>query len=270
MAKLEAAGWLGRAPWVWGEGSIAWLTGTGVELAGLGGVRAVKPPPATTTVSHGVLVGWSAARVERRGWAWKASRELAVERERWSVRAHCERGWTELLADLAVWLTRDGPPLALIAESGGRREDRQRMILEGWRDAILSGRYAAVYYDCSSDSVARWIRRLATRVGLTGPAFHAAVQMSARELALLSPAADDEPAREDSTQPGQAGPSPVAQIPTAPPSPSLPEAGQVEPAEPPEPAVSEPETPEPGAERERLYRQIMGLPEPRSRRRWRR
>ena len=22
VAKLEAAGWLGRAPWVWGEGSV--------------------------------------------------------------------------------------------------------------------------------------------------------------------------------------------------------------------------------------------------------
>ena len=34
VAKLEAVGWLARAPWVWGEGSVAWLTGTGVEGAG--------------------------------------------------------------------------------------------------------------------------------------------------------------------------------------------------------------------------------------------
>ncbi len=39
---LEAAGWLARAPWRWGEGSVVWLTGAGVEGAGLGGVRAVK------------------------------------------------------------------------------------------------------------------------------------------------------------------------------------------------------------------------------------
>jgi hypothetical protein len=31
VAKLEAAGWLGRAPWIWGEGSVVWLTGTGVR-----------------------------------------------------------------------------------------------------------------------------------------------------------------------------------------------------------------------------------------------
>ena len=34
VARLEAAGWLGRAPWVWGEGSVAWLTGLGVESVG--------------------------------------------------------------------------------------------------------------------------------------------------------------------------------------------------------------------------------------------
>ena len=58
-----------------------WLTGAGIEGAGLGGVRPVKSPPAPTTIAHGVLVGWSAARVERRGRAWKSARELAVERE---------------------------------------------------------------------------------------------------------------------------------------------------------------------------------------------
>jgi hypothetical protein len=66
---------------------------------------------------------------------------LAVERERWAVTARCERGCTELLPDLAVWLDRSAPPVAVIAESGGRREDRQKMILEGWHNGILSGRY---------------------------------------------------------------------------------------------------------------------------------
>jgi hypothetical protein len=82
VAKLEAAGWLVRAPWVWGEGSVVWLTGAGVEGTGLGGVRAVRSPPAPTTISHGVLVGWSAARAEHRGREWKSARELALDRER--------------------------------------------------------------------------------------------------------------------------------------------------------------------------------------------
>lgn len=49
VARLEAAGWLGRAPWVWGEGSVAWLTAAGIQGAGLGGMRAVKAPPSPTT-----------------------------------------------------------------------------------------------------------------------------------------------------------------------------------------------------------------------------
>jgi hypothetical protein len=49
------------------------LTGTGVEGAGLDGVRAVKSPPAPTTIAHGVLVGWSAARAEHRGRTWKSA-----------------------------------------------------------------------------------------------------------------------------------------------------------------------------------------------------
>ena len=84
VARLEAAGWLERAAWVWGEGSVAWLTGLGVEARGLGGLRAVKAPPAPTTIAHGVLVGWSAARAEKRGRVWKSARELALEPERWA------------------------------------------------------------------------------------------------------------------------------------------------------------------------------------------
>jgi hypothetical protein len=51
VARLEAAGWLGRAPWVWGEGSVAWLGPRRRELR-TGGLRAVKAPPAPTTVAH--------------------------------------------------------------------------------------------------------------------------------------------------------------------------------------------------------------------------
>ena len=125
VAKLEAVGWLGRAPWIWGEGSVVWLTQAGVEGAGLGGVRPIKSAPAPTTIAHGVLVGWSAARVERKGRVWKSARELAVERDRWGVTARCGRGRTPLLPDLAVWLEHAAPPVAVIAESGGRREDRR-------------------------------------------------------------------------------------------------------------------------------------------------
>jgi hypothetical protein len=215
VAKLEAAGCLAREPWIWGDGSVVWLTAAGIESAGLGGVRPVKAPPGATTIAHGVLVGWSAARVEHRGRVWKAARELAVDRERWAVRARCERGYTELLPDLAVWLEPSGPPAAVIAESGGRREDRQKMILEGWRDAVLSGRYESIHYHCASPSVAHWIRRLAKKVRLTAPEFSATVQMTAAEIAALSPAADEPRPGDGPPQPETAPPYPHP-VPVAP------------------------------------------------------
>jgi len=120
VAKLEAAGWLAREPWIWGEGSVVWLTAAGIDGAGLGGIRPVKSPRWATTIAHGVLVGWSAARVEHRGRVWKSARELALERERWTVTMRCERGYTKQLPDLAVWLKSTAPPVAVIAESGSR------------------------------------------------------------------------------------------------------------------------------------------------------
>lgn len=267
VARLEAAGWLVRAPWVWGEGSVAWLTGAGIESTGLGGIRALKSP-GTSTIAHGVMVGWSAARVERRRRVWKSARELAIDPERWAVEIRCDRGYTTQLPDLAVWLRRDAPPVAVIAETGMRREDRQKKILTGWRDAIMLGRYTAVQYDCTSESVARMINRLAEKVHLTAREFKAAEQPRAEEIATLSPASrNDEPINEnpphaDGTHlrgeqlqlvaaPAQPPPRPVQQTRSEP-----------RPAPP-------PDTPDAAAERERRYRQIMGLPEPK-RRRWRR
>jgi hypothetical protein len=270
VAKLEAAGWLAREPWIWGEGSVVWLTAAGMEGAGLGGIRAVKAPPRTTTIAHGVLVGWSAARVEHRGRVWKSARELALEPERWAVTMRCERGYTKQFPDLAVWLRRSAPPVAVIAERGGRREDRQKMILEGWRDGILSGRYTGVHYHCASASVAHWISRLANKIRLTGPAFVAAVQMSAEEIAALSPAdddGDDQPVGKPqlSLEAARAPNEPVQIAPVR--APLLPAPDQTERAEPP---TLEAESPEVAAERERRYRETFGIPEPKARRRWRR
>jgi hypothetical protein len=268
VAKLEAAGWLAREPWIWGEGSVVWLTGGGIEGAGLGGVRPVKSPPGATAIAHGVLVGWSAARVEHRGRAWRSARELAVEHEMWAISARCERGYTELLPDLAVWLNPSAPPVAVIAESGGRREDRQKMILEGWHNAILSGRYAAVHYHCASASVAHWINRLAKKVGLTGRTFRGEVQMTAEEIAALLPAANDpdELASDGQLRNRDTEPPGDDQVPILPAHAMLPApVAETLPEPAPEPYR---ETPEAAAKRERAYREIFGLDEPQRRRRW--
>ncbi len=250
-----------------GAKAVAWLTSLGVEGAGLGGVRAVKAPPAPTTVAHGVLVGWSAARAEKRGRVWRSVRELALDPEHWAVRIRCERGSTKQLPDLAVWLSSSGPPIALIAESGGRREDRQKWILEGWRDALYAGQYSAVLYDCANESVARWIHRLAKKARLARSEFNAVVQPRADEIAGLSPAADDVDVPPDRSADGE--PSSAREVPIEPaqgPEPPSP----IHPAQVAAAAEPRPETPEEAAERERRYREIFGIPEPKPRRRWRR
>ena len=270
-AKLEAAGWLGRARWVWGEGSVVWLTGTGVQGAGLGGVRAVKSPPAPTTIGHSVLVGWSAARAEHRGRTWKSAREVELDRERWAAPMRCERGYAEQLPDLAVWLTPSTAPAAVIAESGGRREDRQKVILEGWRDAIWSGRYAVVRYDCTSPSVARWITRLAKKAGLTDANFTAAVQTTAAQIAALPPAAadnnDEAAATDQPTHSERSARSTDEERQTAP---ARARADQATPGSRSEPPAPDPDTAEAAAERDRRYRELFGIDDPKPRRRWRR
>jgi hypothetical protein len=249
---------------VWGEGSVAWLTGLGVESSGLGGLRAVKAPPAPTTIAHGVLVGWSAARAEKRGRVWKSARELALEPERWEVTMRCGRGYTKQLPDLAVWLKRSGPPIALIAESGGRREDRQKKILEGWRNAVYAGQYSAVLYDCANDSVAHRISRLAAKVRLTRSEFGAVTQARADEIRILVPAADGDDVPPASSSDTDMRSSREVEIePVRTPAPPMP-VPAMQPTEP------DPETPEEAAERERRYREIFGIPEPKRRRPWRR
>jgi hypothetical protein len=130
---------------------------------------------------------WPSSR-RRAGW-------LGRRGYRWAVRMRRERGYAEQRPDLVVWPERSKPPGAVIAECGGRREDRQKMILEGWRDAVWSGRHLAVRYDCANESVARWIARLAKKVGLTDSQFAAYVQTTAEQFAALSPAANEESAR---------------------------------------------------------------------------
>jgi hypothetical protein len=165
-----------------------------------------------------------------------------------------------------VWLKRSGPPIAPISESGRRREDRQKKVLEGWRDAVYAGQYSAVLYDCANDSVAHWISRLAAKVRLTRSEFTVVIQARAREISTLAPAADNDApsaSRSDTDMPS----SPEVEIePVRTPAPPV----RVPALQPAEPTKPNPETPEEATERERRYREIFGIPERRSRRRWRR
>lgn len=271
VAKLEAAGWLGRAPWIWGKGSVAWLTGRGLGGTALGGLQPLKLPPAPGTVDHAVAVGWTAARVERRGRRWKSARELALDPGRWAARIRDDRGAShDRVPDLAVWMPDAELPIAVIVENGHRRDDRQRRILEGWRDAVDAGRYASIRYDCASASVAQRMKRLADKLWLRGPKFLAAAQLTGDEIIELI-CADQQPVEPSSR--GAPLPVQLSVVPFA----RHDEADERRPPTPmPEPVatrarpVREPESPEAAAERERLYWQVMGIPDPKPRRRWRR
>lgn len=127
VARLEAAGWLERAAWIWGAGSVVWLTEAGLQGTGLGGIRPVRSPATPTTIAHGILVAWSAARAQRRGRRWQSARELELDYDRWAVRMRDDRGYRSQLPDLAVWPRGSERPVAVIGEIGQRRADRQRM-----------------------------------------------------------------------------------------------------------------------------------------------
>jgi hypothetical protein len=170
------------------------------------------------------------------------------------------------LPDLAVWLKRSGPPIALISESGGRREDRQKKVLEGWRDAVYAGQYSAVLYDCANDSVAHWISRLAAKVRLTRSEFGVVVQARAEEISALTPAADNDVPPASVSNADMPSSAEVEIEPVRSPAPPV-RVPAVQAAEAPKP---DPETPEDAAEREHRFREIFGIPEPKRRRPWRR
>ena len=189
-ARLETAGWLGRAAGLWGEGSVVWLTQAGLSGVGLGGLAPVRasPAPSAALTAHRTVVAWSAVRAERRAHAWCSARELTVERDRWEIRVRDERGGRRsVLPDLAVWLKKDRPPAAIVIEPGYRREDRQRAILEGWQAAIHRRQYTGARYDCIGEPAAQRITRLARKVGLDRPVFIAVPQRSPAEIAAIRP-----------------------------------------------------------------------------------
>jgi hypothetical protein len=100
-----------------------------------------------------------------------------------AVRIRDEQGAShDRVPDLAVWLPDAERPIAVIVESGHRRDDRQRRILEGWRDAVHAGQYARIRYDCTSASVAQRIKRLADKAWLRSPKFVAAARLTGDEI----------------------------------------------------------------------------------------
>jgi len=116
--------------------------------------------------------------------------------------------------------------------------------------------------------------RLARKVWLTPPDFSVIVQTSAEEIATLTrgdeeregQATDQSETTGSAATPTANGKASSAPIDVPASAASVPAAPTAEPERPARP----PETPEESAERERRYREMFGIVEPKRRRRWRR
>ncbi len=252
VAKLEAIGWLQRTAALRGDGSLVWLTVTGLEGLGLELAAVRAPAVFSTTTLRSVEIAWAAANAERQGLRWLSARELTVERESWQIAVANERGGhSPRLPDLVLWPTDSPLPVAVVFEREHQHPWRKRAALEGWQAAIAAGRYAQVRYQ-TGPAIAPDIRRLAAQIGLDAPAFVAGDNMTAHEL--IAPTAENELTGRAAMQ---EQPAPTC----APPTPNVDR-------DPGPPQVAD--TPEQAAERQHLVNELLGFCDPQPRGRWRR
>jgi hypothetical protein len=142
-----------------------------------------------------------------------------------------------------------------------RNERRQRAGLEGWQAAIGTGRYAQVRYQ-TDPVTARRLQRLAGEFGLTAPQFTAAERLTAEELAAPSPT-EQAPAIPSATH---RPPAPVSVPPSPPPAPNV----NLDPPQPQELADTPPPAAGPQRTADEVLNELLGTPDPKPRRRWRR
>ena len=192
-----------------------------------------------------------------------------LDAERWAVRMRDERGYHKQLPDLAVWRRGADAAGRDHRREGHRREDRQRLILEGWRDAVL----VRTLHRRPIRLRQRAGRRADGAPGQEGPLHTPGVhrqgagwsrrdrQRSPRQPNSKTPPRPRGGFAKGGTADGLDGRQ-LQLIPQPAPSTAI----KREPPPPPE----RDESPEAVAERERLYREIMGIPDPKPRRLWRR
>jgi hypothetical protein len=168
VAKLAGVGWCERMAAIRGDGSLVWMTASGLQGIGLSELPALRAPdPFSPLTQHSIRVAWAAADIEHAGHPWHAGRELALEPRRWAMEVANERGGqSRRLPDLVFWPSLDDRlPVAVVVVRGLPNARRERAALEGWQASITAGRYAQVRY-LAGPAVASRLRRLATDVGL--------------------------------------------------------------------------------------------------------
>jgi len=117
VAKLARVGWCERVAAIRGDGSLVWMTASGLQGVGLGELPALRAPELfSPRTQHSVGVAWAAAEIEHAGHRWCASRELALEPGRGAAEGVNERGGhSRRLPDLVYWPSLDdGLPVAVV------------------------------------------------------------------------------------------------------------------------------------------------------------
>jgi hypothetical protein len=187
VAKMETVGWCERRPAIRGDGMLVWLTPSGLDGVGLSELPALRAPgPFSPQTQRSIRVAWVAADIERAGYQWIASREMALAPSPWGAEAANERGGhSRRLPDLAFWPASDGGlQVAVVVVQGQSNPRRGRAALEGWQASILAGRYAQVRY-LAGHAAGGHLRRLAADIGLTAPQFIAGERLMADEPPVL-------------------------------------------------------------------------------------
>lgn len=117
VAKLESVGWCERMAAIRGDGSLVWMTVSGLDGVHLVDLPALRAPdPFSIQTLHTVRVAWAAADIEHAGHEWHAARELALAPNRWGAEVANERGGrSRRLPDLVFWpAPHDRLPVAVV------------------------------------------------------------------------------------------------------------------------------------------------------------
>jgi hypothetical protein len=257
VSKLARVGWCERMAAIRGDGSLVWMTASGLQGLGLGELPALRAPdPFSPLTQHSVQVAWGAAEIEHVGRLWYVGRELALEPHRWAAEVANERGGhSRRLPDLVFWPSLDDRlPVAVVVARGLGNPRRERAALEAWQASIAAGRYAQVRY-LAGPVAAGHLERLAIEIGLTAPQFIAAERVLADKPPVLPENVDEASVAAET--------APIAALDPPRPSPAhvVPQCSRSE-----EPL----ETLEQAAERQKLIEELLGHGEPARRRRWRR
>jgi len=193
VAKLEEVGWCERTPAVRGDGTLVWMTPTGLDRVGLGQLPAPRAPnPFSPQTLRSIRVTWAAADIEHAGHQWIASRELALAPGDWAAEIANERGgYSRRLPDLVFWSAWDRRlRVAVVVAQGLSNPRRERAALEGWQRSISAGQYAQVHYVAGPAFVSH-LRRVAEDIGLTAPQLIVGERVMADELPVLASVSEE-------------------------------------------------------------------------------